>query len=182
MQLEIGCGKRKKEGYIGVDIIKHPDVDYTLNLNTHVLPFNDNTVDEIFSGHCLEHLTPQGFLFCLDEMYRVSKPDAKWRIEVPYSNTTGSTANPYHTNNIFNEWTFYFFSPHLGPKEATTIKVSKDTANETTKTRLEVLKMDYLYFDEYRYLNELSEEEQHLMRSKYWNVALNIGYDLRVIK
>jgi ubiquinone/menaquinone biosynthesis C-methylase UbiE len=181
MKLEIGSGKKKQNGFIGVDIIDYPTVDHILDLNKDVLPFQDNSVDEVFSAHCLEHLTPSGFLFCLDEMYRVSKPNIIWNIIVPYYNSMGTLANPYHTNNIFNEFTFYFFSKESGPEGYYAV-VSKGTANEPTKTTVKVLDIQYLYTTDYRYLNERSKEEQRETRLKYCNVVLNISYKLQVVK
>jgi hypothetical protein len=39
LRLDLGCGSRKKEGTIGIDIQAQPSVDYVLNIQTEPLPF-----------------------------------------------------------------------------------------------------------------------------------------------
>ncbi len=48
-----------------------------------LLPFNDNSVDLIFSSHMLEHLTKDEGFFFLRECRRIMKPGAVMRIAVP---------------------------------------------------------------------------------------------------
>lgn len=142
--VEIGGGKSPKEGFVNVDIIDHPSVDYVLDLNTTPLPFEDNSVAKIYSSHCLEHLDgKKKFVEVMEEMYRVSKPGAMWEIKVPYANMPPSTGNPYHTNDIFNEYTFYFFSEKPHPYYPI---IKKGTANEDTKTTLRILEQNFRYF------------------------------------
>lgn len=48
--------------------------DYVVNLNTDNLPFKDNSVDNIYTSHTLEHLELSALPNVLKEMYRVLKP------------------------------------------------------------------------------------------------------------
>jgi predicted SAM-dependent methyltransferase len=54
VKLDLGCGPNPKEGYIGVDIIKYPNVHKVLDL-TKPWPWKNNSVDEIHCSHFIEH-------------------------------------------------------------------------------------------------------------------------------
>ena len=47
MKIDFGCGKNKKSGFIGVDILKLEGVDIVDDLSITPYPFKDNTADEI---------------------------------------------------------------------------------------------------------------------------------------
>ena len=56
IRIDIGRGKNKKEGFIGIDIDPKSDADIIASaLN---LPFDDLSVDEINSSHLVEHFYP----------------------------------------------------------------------------------------------------------------------------
>ena len=71
LKIDIGCGKNKKEGYIGIDIDPESKADIVASaLN---IPFGDNSVDEIYSRHMVEHLAPDEAEKFFNEIYRVLK-------------------------------------------------------------------------------------------------------------
>lgn len=74
MKLNIGCGRKKFEGFINIDDDPIVEPDYLINLDdVNVrLPFDDNTVDEVKAIHVLEHIGP-GFIPLLKELYRVAE-------------------------------------------------------------------------------------------------------------
>src|SRR3972149_4347712 len=80
MKLDIGCGNRKKEGYIGIDKVKFDCVDIVKDIQKG-LPFLDNVIDEIYCSHCLEHI--EDLIFVMNEFYRVLKKEGVLIIEVP---------------------------------------------------------------------------------------------------
>jgi len=80
MKLDIGCGIRKKEGFIGID--KHKGVNYQINLENDKLPFKDNSIDGVYSYHCLEHIS--NFDEVMTEIYRVLKKGCIFELYVPY--------------------------------------------------------------------------------------------------
>ncbi len=69
--LEIGCGKKAREGYTTCDIRDLPEVDHVCPADE--LPFEDNSVDEVYSRHVVEHFTLKEFLKVLEEWNRVLK-------------------------------------------------------------------------------------------------------------
>lgn len=182
LKVEIGGGPIPLQGYVNVDCMVHPSVHHTLDLNKDRLPFDDNSVDHVYSSHCMEHLEPfRGFVHCLEELYRVSKPDTLWDIKVPYAHSHHSIANPFHVNNIFNEYTFHYFSAE--PKWQGQTGVRKGSISEEwLKCTLDVQKIEFKYFPEWENLANEDEKFASTIRHKYLNVVNEIRYTLRVQK
>lgn len=78
MKIELGCGMKKHDGYIGVDIAENADVRHDLRLP---LPFDDNFVDEILVIHVIESFYRWQFPKVLADWYRVLKSGGKISIE-----------------------------------------------------------------------------------------------------
>ncbi|HPA25376.1 MAG TPA: class I SAM-dependent methyltransferase [bacterium] len=75
IKLDLGCGKEKKDGFIGIDINPQSQADIIASaLN---LPFKENSVDEIYSRHVGEHFSPIEIDIFFKEIYRVLKPGSK---------------------------------------------------------------------------------------------------------
>ena len=83
MKLDLGAGKRKKEGFIGVDSRPFEGVDQVADL-TKPWPWDHNSVDEVHCSHMLEHLTPKERIHFANELFRVLKPGAKATIITPH--------------------------------------------------------------------------------------------------
>ncbi|GEM_PF-1227229 len=104
-QINIGAGRTYVPGFVNIDIAEHAEI--TLNLNEDKLPFEDSSVDLIFSYHTLEHV--ENYLFALSEIYRVLKHGGVLLLGVPYVTLTKyNLVNPYHKQH-FNEHAFRFF-------------------------------------------------------------------------
>ena len=105
MKLNIGAGQTYMPGFTNIDISDKADV--TLDLGKDKLPFDDSSVDLIFSYHTLEHV--QDYLFALSEIYRILKHGGHFLVGLPYVTLTKyHLVNPYHLHN-FNEFSFDFF-------------------------------------------------------------------------
>lgn len=81
VKLDLGCGDKKKHGFIGIDNVKLDDVDVVHDLNKGI-PYKNGSVDEIFTSSTLEHLDNP--LFILEEIHRVLKKGGKATILVPH--------------------------------------------------------------------------------------------------
>lgn len=79
-RLHLGCGSKKKEGYLNVDLFGDPD--FRCDLNQFPWPWEDNSIDEIFSEHWLEHV--DDFEKTIHEAYRVLKPNGLFHAKVPH--------------------------------------------------------------------------------------------------
>lgn len=187
--LDIGCGRKKIKGAIGLDFSSLSDADITIDLNVEPFPFDDNSFDFLYSSHTLEHLTMDGFWNVMRESYRILKPDGQFMITVPYFHTRANLANPFHNNQIcFNEHTFRFLSsetttPSMLPTEYATPSCPqwglRYSANSELNMEWRTLAIKYYYFPEYRNLNE--DEKRHA-RSTRDNVIDQITYSLQVVK
>lgn len=83
IRIDIGCGSAKREGFIGLDSVAAPGVDCVLDLTKEPLPFDDDSVDYVFSSHFLEHVKVPFRL--LGEISRVCKDGAKIEFWTPYA-------------------------------------------------------------------------------------------------
>ncbi len=84
LKLDLGCGKNKKESFLGVDCLDFPGVDYKVDLGSERWPWEDSSVDEAHCSHMLEHLVPKERIHFANELWRVLKPDGKALIVVPH--------------------------------------------------------------------------------------------------
>ncbi len=78
-RLHLGCGRVKYPGYLNCDI--QGDVDQIIDLQ--ILPFENNSVDEICSHHALEHIPYRKIELTLREWYRVLKPGGYLDLGLP---------------------------------------------------------------------------------------------------
>ncbi len=83
LRLDIGCGSNKKNNFIGVDKLDVPGVDFVVDFDKGRLPFEDHTVSEVYSSHCLEHLRDPTHIF--SEIGRVCKAGARIELWTPYA-------------------------------------------------------------------------------------------------
>ena len=108
IRLDIGCGRSKLKGTVGVDIVPLPGVDIVADLNTG-LPFGDGTVDAIYTSHTLEHV--DNFVGVMEELWRICRPDALVHIWVPHASCPFATwIDPTHRRGMTIE-TFSYFNP-----------------------------------------------------------------------
>lgn len=83
LKLDLGCGKNKREGFLGVDEIKFDNVDVVANLRQK-WPWEDGSVEEVNMSHVLEHFTAEERVHVFNELYRVLRIGGKALIITPY--------------------------------------------------------------------------------------------------
>ncbi len=92
-KLNIGCGKDIKEGYVNLDV-----VDYGGNrihdLNKFPYPYEENSFDEVYASHILEHL--DNFHDYITEIYRILKPGGILIVYAPFFLNTKYFGEPDH--------------------------------------------------------------------------------------
>jgi SAM-dependent methyltransferase len=108
MKLQLGCGHAPKAGWVNHDLVKLPGVDVVHDLREFPWPFRDQQFDEIYMKDVLEHLPDT--IRTMDELYRITAPNALVYIAVPYWNSFEAIGDPTHLRQ-FNEITFDFFDP-----------------------------------------------------------------------
>ena len=76
MKLNLGCYLNTKKGYINIDIEKFtPEVE-VLDLNKIPYPFKTNSCTKIIMRGILDHLRADLTNSILDELHRISQPNA----------------------------------------------------------------------------------------------------------
>lgn len=108
IRIDLGCGNNKKKGFIGFDIKKNSAADYVYNLAKGI-PLPDNSVDELYTSHFLEHLDDHNHM--MKEMIRVCKNGTRIEIVLPYYSYIGATLHSYIDNphkHVFSEAYFYW--------------------------------------------------------------------------
>lgn len=111
--IDLGCGKKKLPGYIGIDVRKFDEVEVVLDLEKDTLPFKDNSIDAMNCEQVLEHLECKGLFHIIDECWRVLKPEGFIRITVPRFPCGVSVLHPDH-KRFFMPDTFGFFQVPSG--------------------------------------------------------------------
>ena len=109
LKLDIGCGKNKKPGFVGVDQYAFDGVDVVLNLSGNdPWPWENGSVQEVNCSHFLEHLTaPQRVQF-LNNLHRVMAPGAKALIVTPHWGSNRAYGDPTHQWPPVSEMAFYY--------------------------------------------------------------------------
>ena len=111
VKLNLGCGTRRLNGFVNVDISPVCKPDITADLNRTPWPFQSNAADEVLLSHVLEHLGADGdsFLRVMKELYRVCADGARIHIFVPHPRHDDFLIDPTHVRAILPE-TFLLFS------------------------------------------------------------------------
>ncbi len=107
-KLHMGCGYEILEWYINADSIALPGVDMVYDFDVFPYPFEDNTFDEVYSAHFMEHVTDLGAV--MQELTRICKPWAQIKVIVPYFSNPGTWADYTHKRG-FTTATFKYFHP-----------------------------------------------------------------------
>jgi len=104
--LDLGCGKKKRSGTIGVDFSARHDADVIHDLDVFPYPFDDDSVDCVYLDNCLEHLSSP--LKVMEELYRILKPGGSVFIMVPYFRSRWAYNDPTHrTFYTINSFAYY---------------------------------------------------------------------------
>lgn len=100
MKLNIGSGSKRYPGYLNIDKDAESKPDFVLDIETDILPFEDNSIDEVLAHHILEHLG-DGFFHCIRELYRICKHDATVDVRVPHPRHDTFLIDPTHKRPIY---------------------------------------------------------------------------------
>jgi SAM-dependent methyltransferase len=185
MKLDIGCGRLKTTGFVGLDRFPLTGVDVVADLDLPTLPFRDDSFDLIYASHSLEHVAD--LQAAMKEVWRVGRPGAQVCIVAPYWAQGLNVANPYH-KQVFNEhtprfWTCAPTSPvdpaeYVRPPQGAMWGLAQSD-NSNPGFDLRCLRMEFFYFQEYWALPPAERRER---RRKGFDVCEQILYHLAVFK
>jgi hypothetical protein len=110
VKIDIGCGTKKKDGFIGVDRIAFDGVDHVCNLGVDPLPFDHGTVEEVHASHFVEHLNAVERVYLFNDLHRVMKVGAKATIIVPHWSSARAYGDPTHQWPPMGEFSMYYLN------------------------------------------------------------------------
>ena len=101
-RLNLGCGTRKREGYLNVDKMAQCAPDLVLDIEQVPWPWPDNSVEDVLLIHVLEHVGREAdiYLGVMKELWRVCRHDALIHIIVPHPRHDHFLGDPTHVRAI----------------------------------------------------------------------------------
>jgi len=102
IKLNLGCGHSYRDGWVNVDHFAGCKPDIVQNLESFPWPWPDNSVDEIYMSHVMEHLGQETsvFLALMKEIYRVCRNGATLKVIVPHPRHDHFLSDPTHVRPI----------------------------------------------------------------------------------
>lgn len=92
--LDVGCGKAKFPGAVGLDIRSNSRVDIVTDLDRLPWPLKDSAFDLVLIRHCLEHL--KDVVATIEELYRITRPGGRIVVETPHFSWCEAYVHPRH--------------------------------------------------------------------------------------
>lgn len=108
--LDLGCGRNKLPGAVGVDFLDLPGVDFVADLNDR-LPFDDASFDVVHSNQVFEHV--QNMIGLVGECHRILKPGGMLVAHVPYFRSSWAAIDPTHIRQFTISSMSYFVRGYL---------------------------------------------------------------------
>lgn len=109
--LDIGCGRKKFPGSIGIDMSAAGQADVLCDW-TRTLPFADSSFDQVRMIHIIEEV--DDIFRMLGEAHRVARPGGSVVIVTPHYTDHASYCSPAHRWHL-SSFSFWFLSDQ--PKE-----------------------------------------------------------------
>ena len=78
--LNVGCGILPVEEFINLDFYWHPEIDICWDITKKNYPLINESIDGIYTEHCLEHIAYEKCLDNFKEFYRLLKKGGTLRV------------------------------------------------------------------------------------------------------
>jgi SAM-dependent methyltransferase len=104
--LDIGCGRNKTPGAVGLDSNPRSEADVIHDLDDVPYPFPDDEFDLIIGNQVIEHV--DDVLAVVAELYRIARPGAIIRLDTPHYSDIASYTDPTHKRHLTTESFSYF--------------------------------------------------------------------------
>lgn len=131
--LDLGCGKKKRPGAIGVDYSDRHNPDIIHDLNVFPYPFESDSIDQVYLDNVLEHLDNP--MQVMEEVHRITKHGGGVKVIVPYFRSVFAFIDPTH-KTFYTVDSFAYYDPdHIICQRydyvKTRFKVDRVVFNET---------------------------------------------------
>jgi hypothetical protein len=111
LRVNLGCGNKRREGFLGVDVGDFPAVDVRQDVLEYLRSLPDASVAEVYSRHFLEHLEPPALQELLAQVDRVLQPGGRVHFIVPHFSNPYYHSDPTH-RQAFGVHTFSYLCEH----------------------------------------------------------------------
>ena len=106
--LDLGCGKNKIKGSIGLDNVPLDDVDIVHDILNIPYPLEDNSFDKIYLRNVLEHFLLKDIRIILSECYRLLSSNGNLIITIPHAFSVAAYTDITHKSYFtFNSGKFF---------------------------------------------------------------------------
>ena len=96
--LDLGCGRNKQPGAVGVDRDPASQADVLCDLNDVPYPFRADSFDEIHLHHVIEHLTD--VVAVIAEIWRIARHGGRVLVSTPHFSSVHSYTDPGHRQRL----------------------------------------------------------------------------------
>jgi hypothetical protein len=93
-KLDIGCGRDKLPGAIGIDANPRSDADVIHDLDKRPWPFPDSSFDYVRAQDVLEHVND--FFGVMEEIFRICRDQATIEVRMPFMSSVNFATDPTH--------------------------------------------------------------------------------------
>jgi hypothetical protein len=194
VKLNLGCGLKslpKEDGWVNVDRQPLEGVDRVMDLFRYPFDFEDNSVDEFYISHLIEHIPHEakraivdigrsdaadkrwhelkdldGFFAFFAEVWRIGKNGAKVEITCPFGLTYGALQDPTHTRIIVPQTLAYLTEEMHNNRD---FNYNLPFLFTVKNIRFEIL-------------GKMKEEELRAVLDNEWNRTRNMYAGLEIIK
>ena|SRR3990167_1466885 len=111
VNLQIGCGQEHYDNFINMDISDFCNPDIQHDVRKGFPMFEDNKFESVVANGILEMIHPnEEFLFVLNELWRITKPNGRLDGQVPSTDPRVVGLDPFDKRwfmeDTFNYWNY----------------------------------------------------------------------------
>ncbi|MGH8678927.1 MAG: class I SAM-dependent methyltransferase [Burkholderiales bacterium] len=104
--LDVGCGRNKFPGAIGIDFAQNSLADIMHDLNKFPFPIEENSFDVVLCRNVIEHI--QDVVGLMEEIHRIGRNSADVVITTPHFSSLYSYQDPTHLRHLAFDSMDYF--------------------------------------------------------------------------
>jgi predicted SAM-dependent methyltransferase len=185
MQLNLGCGFDRREGYLNVDSWPECSPDLLVDLELFPWPFETSSITRILARHVLEHLGSDLATFrgLWQELYRIAAPGCLLEIHLPYYKSAQFWSDPTHVR-VYTPLTLQMLS------KARNLEWVKTSSSNTKLAMMfdvdfEVVSSRVIWdspWDQRLESSEITLEQLLDAERHSWNVVKELQFELTVRK
>lgn len=107
MIIDLGCGRRKRDGCFGIDCQQLDGVDLVCDCNEKI-PLPDDCAELIYAFDFLEHIRNDRRIHIMSEIWRLLTPNGLLISHTPSTDGRGAFQDPTHYA-FWNENSFWYY-------------------------------------------------------------------------